>query len=239
MRKVKQNNVQQHSVNASASAFGWDFQVNAGIVLMLMNIKEANSVKIEGEAEDIEITLVDGKKLFAQAKGVFDPDDYSHVNDKLSEALRTLNNAASSPDTKHLCYVTNSPNPFNNVRTMSAFSGASVYLKYPDLPQACRKKIDEICTKQTYTLPKDNLAILVFDFRGDGENRYRVVKEKVNELLATLELSERGWGQKALESWQLEFGKNASEHDRTKNITKKQMIWHLIVWMCKVGDDDA
>ena len=43
--------------NASASAFGWDFQVNAAIVLMLENIADAEFVRVEGETEDIEITL--------------------------------------------------------------------------------------------------------------------------------------------------------------------------------------
>ena len=34
--------------NASASAFGWDFQANAALVLMLENIKNAKSVRVEG-----------------------------------------------------------------------------------------------------------------------------------------------------------------------------------------------
>ena len=43
--------------NASASAFGWDFQANAAILLMLENIENAKSIKVEGRTEDIEITL--------------------------------------------------------------------------------------------------------------------------------------------------------------------------------------
>ena len=42
--------------NASASAFGWDFQANAAILLMLENIQEAEMVRVEGKDEDIEIT---------------------------------------------------------------------------------------------------------------------------------------------------------------------------------------
>lgn len=41
------------SSNASASAFGWDFQSNAAIMLMLKNIEKASKVKVEGQTEDV------------------------------------------------------------------------------------------------------------------------------------------------------------------------------------------
>jgi hypothetical protein len=227
------------STNASPSAFGWDFQVNAGIVLLLMNIGEAESVKIEGTTEDVEITFANGQKVFAQAKSIFDPDDTSHAIDKLEGALKTLNNASTSPEAERLVYVTNSPNPFIDVKTMTAFTGSCAYLPYANLPQVCKDRIDTICTRQRHTLPRNNLAVLVFDFRGDGENRYRIVKEKVNELLAQLSLSDRGWGKQTLNIWHSEFGHNASQHDLQKCVTKKQMIWPLIVWLCEVGADDV
>ena len=49
--------------NASASAFGWDFQVNAAILLMLENIEKAEKIRVEGKDEDIEITLNDKKRF--------------------------------------------------------------------------------------------------------------------------------------------------------------------------------
>ncbi|MEA5011833.1 MAG: hypothetical protein VB100_08970 [Angelakisella sp.] len=42
-------------INASASAFEWDFQSNAAIMLMLKNIEKASKVKVEGQSEDVEI----------------------------------------------------------------------------------------------------------------------------------------------------------------------------------------
>ena len=93
------------SSQATASAFGWDFQSNAAIVLMLKNISMASSVKVEGEHEDIEIFLNDGQKIFAQAKSVERPyDDFSHVLEKLKAGLRTLNTAASQPNRFALAY---------------------------------------------------------------------------------------------------------------------------------------
>ena len=43
--------------DASASSFGWNFQVNAGIFLFLHYIREAEDFKIESKLQDIEITL--------------------------------------------------------------------------------------------------------------------------------------------------------------------------------------
>lgn len=56
--------------DASASSFGWNFQVNAGIFLLLHYIKDAKSIKIESKYEDIEICLKNKSKIFAQAKSV-------------------------------------------------------------------------------------------------------------------------------------------------------------------------
>lgn len=42
---------------ADAVFFGFDFQVNAAIVLMLENIKELKSLRLESANEDIDISL--------------------------------------------------------------------------------------------------------------------------------------------------------------------------------------
>ena len=96
------------SSNATASAFGWDFQSNAAIMLMLRNIEKASKVKVEGQSEDVEITLADGRMLMSQVKATVKPDDYSHVKEKLEAGLRTLNNASKLTDVEQLVFVTNS-----------------------------------------------------------------------------------------------------------------------------------
>ena len=58
------------SSNAVPAAFGWTFQSNAGIVIMLKNLQRADAVRIEGD-EDIEVHLSNGKKVYAQAKGLY------------------------------------------------------------------------------------------------------------------------------------------------------------------------
>jgi hypothetical protein len=58
------------SRRADATLFGFDFQVNAAIVLMLDNVRELKSLRLESEYEDIDIELVSGKHILAQAKAV-------------------------------------------------------------------------------------------------------------------------------------------------------------------------
>ena len=220
------------SSNASAAAFGWDFQSNAGIVLMLHNLDRAKSVRIEG-VEDVEIHLESGKRIYAQAKGVRNPDDTSHVIDKLESAIRTLTEAARHGNVESLVYVTNSPNPFNDKATSYRFAGAEADVPYVSLPQSCKDQLLKICDNCGYDLPVEKFSIRTFDFSGDGENRYRIVKTLVVEFLSSLGLSERGWGQKVLDRWHDEFWKNASQSDRKIVITKKKMVWPLVVWLCE------
>jgi len=49
------------SRRANSVIFGFDFQENAAIVIMVENMAEMDSVKIEGE-EDIEIKLNDEER---------------------------------------------------------------------------------------------------------------------------------------------------------------------------------
>lgn len=89
--------------NASPVVFGFDFQVNATIFLVLDNIKNVKTVRMEGESEDIELTMNDGKIIMAQAKGIVKgSSDFSNVRKNLKKAIGTLSAAYKkqvSPDT--------------------------------------------------------------------------------------------------------------------------------------------
>jgi hypothetical protein len=228
------------SSNASPSAFGWDFQCNAAIMLMLKNIKVAAAVKVEGNTEDIEITLNNDNVIYSQAKSVNDPyNDFSNVISKLKAGLKTLNNAATMPTASQLIYVTNSPNPFNKMDTMGAFSSGLTALKYNDLPESCKQLIEQLCIDEGYCFDRSILAIYVMQFHGDGDNRYKIVKELTNEFLNAVGVGDRGIGQNMLEIWQNSFFTNASQHDTSLSITKQQMVWPLIVKICDVDAEDA
>jgi hypothetical protein len=216
--------------NASESAFGWDFQANSAILLMLENIKDAKRVRVEGADEDIEITLNDQSKIYAQAKSVARPDDYSHVIDKLSDALETLSLAAKNGDGSLFTYVTNSPNPFNNQKTMAYFTGRT-HLEFDELPDVAQKKIKEIVQKKGYSdLDLHKLDVRVIPFYGnDLKNRYKEIQACVNEFLGEVNIDGAGINTEIMGIWQKNLFQNATQTNTDISISKEKMIWPLIV----------
>ena len=216
--------------NASASSFGWDFQANSAILLMLENIKEAKRVRVEGANEDIEITLQDHTKIYAQAKAVEKPDDTSHVIDKLTKALETLTDAAKKGDGSLFTYLTNSSNPFNNQRSLSYFTGRT-HLSFDELPDIAQNKIKDIITKNGYTdFDVHKMDIRVIPFYGDDlKNRYKEIQACVNEFLAEVNVDGQGINAEIMEVWQRDLFQNATQSDTTISISKEKIIWPLIV----------
>lgn len=216
--------------NASASAFGWDFQANSAMLLMLENIREAKRVRVEGSDEDIEITLDDHTKIYAQAKAVEKPDDTSHVIDKLTKALETLSDAAKNGDGSQFTYMTNSSNPFNNQRTVSYFTGRT-HLGFDELPDQAQKRIKDIITKNSFAdLDVHKLDIRVIPFYGnDLKNRYKEIQACVNEFLATVSVNLPGVNAEIMEIWQRDLFLNATQSDTAISVSKEKMIWRLIV----------
>ena len=216
--------------NASASAFGWDFQANSAILLMLENIKDAKRVRVEGADEDIEITLQDQTKVYVQAKAVEKPDDTSHVIDKLTKALETLSDAAKNGDGSLFTYVTNSSNPFNNQRTLSYFTGRT-HLSFDELPVVAQNKINETIQKNKYMdLDVHKLDVRVIPFYGnDLKNRYKEIQACVNEFLAEMNVDVQGISTDIMGIWQKDLFQNATQSDMTISISKEKMIWPLIV----------
>lgn len=218
------------SRNASPSAFGWDFQVNSALLLMLENIKEAKRVRVEGADEDIEITLQDQSKIYAQAKAVVKPDDYTHVIDKLTDALETLNLAAKNGDGALFTYITNSPNPFNNQRTMSFFTGRT-HLDFDELPDDAQSKIEGIILSKGYSdIDVHKVDVRIIPFYGkDLKNRYKEIQVCVNEFLCEVNVDLQGINIEIMEIWQRDLFQNATQTDTTISISKEKMIWPLIV----------
>jgi hypothetical protein len=226
------------SSSVPASPFGWDFQVNAAIVLMLKNIKEAKAVKVEGPTDDIELYLRNGNVIFSQAKSVFNRDNYTPVVKNLEDSLERLYQDSLQPNVEQLIYITNSPNPFGNQRTMYAFSSGFNPYRYLELPQVCKNKIDGILKKQQYTIDINKLSVYVLQFSQDLENRYKVIKEITNELINSFNLGIIDVGNNMLEIWQNDFFHNASSPRPNITITKPDMLWPLVVILCEFNSND-
>ena len=235
--KLTKGSNQVKSSNASASAFGWDFQSNAAIMLMLKNIEQASKVKVEGSTEDVEITFADGKMLMSQVKSVVKSDDYSHVIENLGKGLQTLNNAAKISNVEQLVFITNSPNPFNDPMTTHMFSSPLNIVPFIELPNICQEKIKSICTSKGYDFDIALLTVCVMQFHGESEDeRYKVLSALTTEFLNSLGANKISTNQ-LLTLWQHSFNVNASQ--LTTSITKKRMIWPVIAILCEISEDDA
>ncbi|MDD3237761.1 MAG: hypothetical protein PHV37_06650 [Candidatus Gastranaerophilales bacterium] len=225
--------------NASASIFGWDFQTNAAILLMLENIKRADSVKVESQTEDIEIKLTDGNIIYSQAKSILNADDTANLSKKLKDAIKTLNDASKNDNVEKLIYITNHSNPLSDQSTVGYFSTTS-QIPYIDLPKKCRNKIDKIIKDGKYDIDTNKIYIAVLPFIGSEENnRYKEIKRAVFEFIGQLNMITNIDSKKILDTWQKEYFFNSTVPDDTITITKKKMMWTLIVQMCEmdIGDE--
>ena len=227
------------NTNASATLFGWDFQINAALVLMLENIEFAEQVRVEGQTEDVEIKLDNGQYIYSQAKSVVHSWDYSHVKRNLEKSLTTLSNASKKPDCDSLIYITNSPNPLGDKKTMSIFYGSS-RRAYKDLPPSCKSTINEILKKiSENSFDRDKFEVRVVPFETDDlVERYKVIKGAVERFIVSIRPGIAGISQNILDIWQKDLFENGTMSDSEKVIKKKDLVWPLIVLMTDILQSD-
>ena len=167
---------------ANSVMFGFDFQSNAAIVLMVKNTAEMVTIRIEGE-EDIEIGLSDGTYVLAQAKSVEKAStDFSNVRAKAEKAMTSLSEASKKVTASQLIYITNSPDPFKDEASKPMFYGKA-RVKYAALPEQTQKVISGWLSKIESPLNTDALTIQVLPFETDDEDqRYKVVIDAISDL---------------------------------------------------------
>ena len=231
--------------SASAVMLGFNFEINAAIVLMLENIVDLQSVRAEGEFEDIDIRLNDGSWIFAQAKAVVNAEsDFSHVHENLRKALVSLSEAerkAADP-VNRLVMVTNSINPLNDTATMSCFYGHA-HKDYRDLPDRAKNIIDKIVAKAGIQIDLSRFRIQVIPFVGDDENeRYKVVREVVKAFLGRVGVFNANTEyltEQLLEVWQTQVLHNGSTKAKSVTITKAGIVWPLLALLTDVRNSNS
>jgi uncharacterized protein (UPF0335 family) len=217
------------SRNGTPTTFGFDFQYNAAILLALEYIKTFTSIRIEGASEDIELTLDDEKTVYAQAKSVGYEDDYRNVIKNLGKALTSLSEAdCKIKNCVKLIYITNSPNPFNDLTTMGTFIARVTRRDYSELPEICRNKIDGLVrAKNLAKFDSKKFAIRVFQFfTSDPKERYKVIDEEISKFLQKFEI--RGISEQLMSLWQASFQFNSTQKPLNKTVKKKELIWLII-----------
>lgn len=217
------------SKRANAVLFGFDFQVNAAIVLMLENIKELDFLRLEGK-EDIELALTDGTEILAQAKAVENSSqDFKHVRENLKKALRSLSEGAGKCNAKELILITNSPNPLNDKNTMSIFYGEA-HRKFETLPESAKRLIRGYLSDINEPLDPEKFKIQILPFETDDEKeRYKVVAYEVDQFINTLRLSIPGISSELMEVWQDSIFHNGSKKKEEIVLKKKDIIWPILV----------
>ena len=211
--------------NASPSAYGWCFQVGAGITLMLDNIKDFTSIKMEGKSDDIEINTPMGK-IYAQAKSVTQIGNQNSASKKLQDSLKLLSKDNQNGDAIQLIYITNIANPLSSKQS-SAFCYGHSY-EYSILSDKDRRKIDSHIGTD---FPRDKLRIYLLNFFGEGENKFASIKEKISEFLRDA-IDDPSYSQKLLDSWFSTFMINCSDipdNQKECTLTKKEIIFPVMV----------
>lgn len=242
--------------DASASAFGWDFQVNAAIFLFLKYLDEVKTIKVEGKYQDIEIEKVDKHFIYAQAKSVQD-GSISHRTEKLEDAIISL---AKTPATSEdsLLYISNYSAP---IKREGIFNNQVVALKnakqereeFIAQKKKLEKKLNLKITQCKSTPEKSKLKELKTRIENiDVENflvssiypyvnteqeydKFQIITTQIQELL-TAKFGIRSsyilkFVRNILLQWHEEFLCNATipEKDRKKSKSKEDLLWQIVV----------
>lgn len=228
---------------ANATLFGFDFQRNAAIVLMLENIKELKSVRLEGNEEDIEISLNDGQKILAQAKAIeASSKDFSHVRENLKKALLTLSEGAERVSARQLIFITNSTNPFKEPDSRNVFGGFPSRRKFEDLPQSSKDLVQNYLKQIKRPLDLSKFIVQTFPFETDDETeRYKFVMQKVNDFIGALNGNfTYGLGKWLFDVWNENVFINGTKKDSSIQLTKEDIIWPILVHETDISrcDDD-
>ena len=224
---------------ATSVLFGFDFQANAAIVLMLENIREMTYIRLEG-SEDIEIILNDGSHILAQAKSVIkSSSDFRNVIANLKKSIESLSEAYhNAPNTvRKLIYVTNSPNPFKEKHFNTIFLGPS-QRKYSSLPDNLQGKVSEILNELKNPLDTNKFKIQILPFETDiDKERYKFVITEIGDFISSL-------GNVSVERnqihgiWTKELFRSGTRKDKSINLKKKDLIWPIIVLITNNDDYD-
>lgn len=224
---------------ASSVAFGFDFQVNAAIVLMVERMTELKSLRLEGNHEDIEITTTNGDLILAQAKAVEKASsDFRNVLRNLRKAIVSLSDGSNGVTAKQLIFVTNSPNPLNETPMSSTFY-AHAHRTFSDLPESSQEIIRTQYEYAAETLAKDSITpidinqlhIQVIPFETDNDDeRYKIIKQVVDDFVGSLDINIPGMGKRLLKTWQNDIFINCSKKNPEIVLNKQDIIWPMVVF---------
>lgn len=220
---------------ATSVFFGFDFQTNAAIVLMLENMEEMETIRVEGE-EDIQIKLNDGTYVLAQAKSVVNASsDFDHVRSKAKKALESLSDAAQKLSARELIYITNSPDPLKDDASRHLFY-ADAHVKFSNLPDSTKDLINGWLQGDEIQLDTSKFKIQVLPFETDDDRqKYKVVLQDISDFIGSIGINYDGLRKDLHEVWTSSLYRNGSKSDQSITLHKKAIIWPIIVYVTSRG----
>lgn len=238
--------------DASASVFGWDFQVNAAIFLFLKYLKQVDSIKVEGKYQDIELRLKDSSCIFAQAKSIQNGSN-ERRKQKLEDAIISLVKTPVDYENKDkLLYVSNYSAPINeknlynnqivplksveeerqefvNITNEIICKLKDNVLKNQKLSSSKRQKYNALVERLENINSEDFLicSIVPYINTEQPEDKYKVIADLIQEkLTCDFNINSSNiirYVKRILSNWQSTFLLNAATPDRLKEKTKKKL----------------
>lgn len=133
-------------------------------------------------------------------------------------------------------YISNlEENPLNS--GTKEFDGIS-FLKYDELKEESKKKINNQISNENYNIDTSRLIIAKIPFYGDDwEQRHKEISKKMSEFISDVSPSLSSFANRIITIWEEEFLHNASVKSPKITINKENVVWGLVV--CKLQLDDV
>jgi hypothetical protein len=236
------------NTNASSSAFGWQFQTHAALVLMLRDIKDIDSIRVEGANDDIEIYYTDKHVDYAQAKARTTNEPGKGSPQRFKDALHTLVKDAQQKNCLNAIYVTNDEFPLGKSHNDIKF-GYDSFLTFselsPDQQKYITAKLHELLNGESdadslIATLENHLAIYVMWFYGkDASTRTKATIRAIENFLAAIDpQSVSKYSVKLYSLWTDVLTSNAATLKTDVAVSKSELIWPLIVLLTEVNPSD-
>lgn len=243
--------------NASASAFGWQFQVDAAIFLFLYYIDEVEEIVVEGKYQDIELYCKNNRHIYAQAKSVQN-GSLDNRGKKLEDAIISLaKTSADSSKGDELLYISNYEAP---IKRKDIFENKVVRLRNVIAErEEFQKQVERIVNKLKALIAKEKSskkvkyqellsrvsAIDIDDFMVatvypyvNGERPQDIfceIENKINEILTVKfdiqSIYLQKFVRKILSEWHQTFLVDATIplDKKQKRMKKEELLWQIVV----------
>ncbi len=251
--------------NASASAFGWQFQVDSAIFLFLYYIDEIDEIVVEGKYQDIELLCKNNKHIYAQAKSIHN-GSLDNKNAKLEDAIISLaKTPADLNNGDELLYISNYEAP---IKRTDIFKNKVVKLKnVADEKAEFKLQIERIIKKleniidNTSDSKKQKYQELVNRIKNINIDEFMVssiypyintenpsdmfseIQNKINEIL-TVKFDIQSpylqrFVQKLLTEWHETFLVNATTPNdkKHKRMSRDDLLWQIIAVLSDINID--